>query len=558
MLTRSHSLLEAQAKTFDLVIIGGGITAAGIAQNAASRGLSVLLLEKGDFASGTSSKTTKLIHGGLRYLSQWQFTLTRTLCEERERMKRLAPHLVRDCSFILPFTRGSFFNNIKVSAGITLYDLLTITAGRTGSHRYLSSKGLLELAPSINGSTVTGGIEFHDAVTDDTRLVLSVLKSACDHGAIAINYVQAIGFELENGKISAVQCHDRLSGKDLRISCKSCVNATGAWSDQVRNLLPDDTHGKLIAPSKGTHIIVPQSAFDTGTALFLPAPDGRFVFVVPWHRAVMIGTTDTFYSGDIDRPLASKDEIDYLLSVVNRYSATNKLNRSDVVGSFAGLRPLVNTGESKFSAQPGKSTQTGSMSRGHLIFESNGKLINACGGKLTSYRLIAEEVVSRVTAAHPSLSCTVSSTDKIMLGGWDSQEQFLMISAAVAARARRLTLDPATIEHLISNYGADADAVLDILEKNPDLGKRICVDFPPILAEVPFCVEKEMAVSLEDILFRRVRLGILNHAQAIAAAPVVARMMQRLLHWDERRMRMELESIETEIPDELYSSAVKR
>ncbi|MBY0551044.1 MAG: glycerol-3-phosphate dehydrogenase/oxidase [Candidatus Obscuribacterales bacterium] len=545
MQTREQSLKIAREKQFDLVVIGGGITGAGVAQNAASRGLSVLVIEKTDFGAGTSSKTTKLIHGGLRYLEQFHFNLTRQLCEERERLKRLAPHLVKDFSFVLPFTRGQLFFNMKASVGIGLYDLLTMTAGRTSSHAHLSKKAVFQTAPALSPDIVTGGIKFHDAITDDTRMVLTVFKSAFDHGAILVNYVDARGLKMEGGRIVAVDCHDRFTGEDFTVSCKACVNATGVWTDEICNLVSGEPEQR-VTPSKGTHIIVPSSAFETNTALFLPTTDGRFVFVVPWLRALMIGTTDEAYTGDINSPRATAEEMDYLLSVANSYTKSSRLSRADIIGSFAGLRPLVKL--------PGQdSDNTSAMSREHLIFEAPGKLINVAGGKLTSYRLMAEEIIDHVAKLHPELKPAASRTGELMLGGWKNKDDYLNESAAISARARRLTLDPATIDHLIANYGAEATGVLDLLEQNSDLGRRICIDFPPIFAEIPFCVEHEMAVSLSDVMFRRLRLGLLNHNQAMAAAPAVARVMQQMLGWDEHRVALELEVVESEIPSVLQT-----
>ncbi|MBY0357775.1 MAG: glycerol-3-phosphate dehydrogenase/oxidase [Candidatus Obscuribacterales bacterium] len=541
MKSRRKSLELATSQTFDLVIIGGGITGAGIAQNAASRGLSVLVVEKNDFSSGTSSKTTKLIHGGLRYLEQLNFSLTRHLCQERERLKRLAPNLVRDFSFILPFTKANQLFNFKAALGLTFYDLLTMSAGTGNAHGYVGKNKLREAVPSLSNSLVSGGMSFHDAITDDTRMVLAVLKSAEAHGAVLVNYVQAQGFELENNRIAGVKCRDRYSGKEFAVKTKACVNATGIWTDEICSLL-EEKEVKRVVPAKGIHIIVPSSAFETNTALFLPTKDKRFVFVVPWQRALMIGTTDTPYTGDINKPLAESDEIDYLLSVVNAYTDKNKLKRSDVTASFAGLRPLVRMhGEDSTS-------NTGSMSRDHLIFESKGGLLNVAGGKLTSYRLMAQELMDKLLACSSDLSSKAanSNTDHIMLGGWQSFDDFLAESAAISARARNLSIEPASLEHLIANYGREAHGVLDLIEQEPALNQRICTDFPPLLAEVPFCVENEMTVSLEDMLFRRTRLGILNSRQCLASAPKVAQFMQRLLHWDEYRLKLELAALETE------------
>ena len=538
MKERAQSLKEARSRSFDLVIIGGGITGAGVAQNAAARGLSVLIIEKTDFGAGTSSKTTKLIHGGLRYLEQFHFNLCRQLCEERERLKRLAPHLVKDFSFVLPFTRDNTLFNFKATLGLTFYDLLTMTAGRGQSHAFLNGKKLSTMAPALSTKHVSSGIKFHDAITDDTRMVLTVIKSACKKGAVAINYVQVTGFQKENGKITGVNCHDRYSGEEFVVPCKMCVNATGVWSDEICNKLEAQPK-KRISPSKGTHIIVPASTFETNTALFLPTKDNRFVFVVPWQHALMIGTTDDHYKGDIDRPHASNEEINYLLGVVNSYTETHKLHPRDVRGTFAGLRPLVNlSGEN--------SASTSSMSREHEIFQSPGGLINIAGGKLTSYRLMAEELMEKLIAKF-GLQSKPAHTDVEMLGGWTSKEDFLSRSVAIETKAKRLSIDPATIEHLIANYGAEAEDVIDLVEQQPNLNERICANYPPIYAEVAFAVVSEMAVSLQDVLLRRTRLGLLNRKDAISAAPKVTNLIATLLSWDESRVRAEIAAFEEEV-----------
>ena len=546
MKDRAESLQAARSNQFDLVIIGGGITGAGVAQNAAARGLSVLLIEKADFGSGTSSKTTKLIHGGLRYLEQLHFNLCRQLCEERERLKRLAPHLVKDFSFVLPFMKDNTFFNFKAAVGLTFYDILTMTAGRGSSHAYLSGQKLATVAPAISRKKISGGIQFHDAITDDTRMVLTVIKSACAKGATVANYVEVRGFQIEEGRITHVQCHDRYSGEEFAVSCKMCVNATGVWSDDVCNRL-EASPRKRVTPAKGTHIIVPSSTFETNTALFLPTKDNRFVFVVPWQHALMIGTTDDNYSGDINHPKATSEEIAYLLSVVNAYTDNNKLQASDVRGTFAGLRPLVNLKNEDTS-------DTGSMSREHEIFRSPGGLVNIAGGKLTSYRLMAEELMEKLVQLY-GLNTKPANTDVEMLGGWTSKDDFVNRSSAIETKAKRLSIDPATIEHLISNYGSEAQEVVDLVEQQPALNERICSDFPPIFAEVAYSVVSEMAVSLQDVLLRRTRLGLLNRRQCMESAPKVAQMMMKLLHWDESRMKLELAALEAELETEDESVA---
>jgi glycerol-3-phosphate dehydrogenase len=533
MKTRNQSLEIASTREFDLIVIGGGIAGAGVAQDAASRGLSVLLLEKDDFASGTSSRTTKLIHGGLRYLEQMHFKLCRELCQERGLLEQLAPHLVKDFSFIMPLSKENPLFGLKASIGLTLYDFLSWPIA-SHHHRRLSSREVLEAAPALAPSGFSGGLRFHDCITDDSRIVLEVVKSASAHGALALNYMEVTGFEQQGGQIQQVVCHDRYSGQEVIFHGRSCVNAAGVWSDEVCQMI--DTQWKQhVAPSKGIHIMVPASAFETNTALFLPTPDHRYVFVVPWQRALMIGTTDNAYKGELDNPLPALDEIDYLLSIVNAYTETHRLNRSDITGSFAGLRPLVQ--------QPGSSS-TSSMSREHIIFEGPGGMVGLSGGKLTNFRLMAVEVIDKVMRKLPDTPFKESRTNRLMLGGWKDKQGFLTTTAAISAKARRLGVEPSTLDHLISTYGAEAEIIVDVIEKDSTLNQRICPDFPPVMAEVPFCVNHEMVVSLEDLLMRRLRLGILHQQQCLNAAPRVAEIMQVMMGWDNARVNHELAAFE--------------
>jgi glycerol-3-phosphate dehydrogenase len=547
MKTRSQALEIVPLREFDMVVIGGGIVGAGIAQDAASRGLSVLVVEKEDFASGTSSKTTKLIHGGLRYLEQFHLHLTRELCQERAVLENLAPHMVRDFSFILPLTKRDPLFGLKAQLGLTLYDLLSWSVTNSHHHQKINQRELLEAAPSLSPNVVTGGLRFHDCITDDSRLVIEVLKSAIAEGANVVNYLEVTGFQAENNRVTAVECHDRYSGNEIIIRCKACVNAAGVWSDKLLQKL-DDAWRPTVSPAKGVHIMVPPSAFETNTALFLPTVDKRYVFVVPWQRALMIGTTDTNYSGDINNPLPVQDEIDYLLDVVNRYSEPNKLNRSDVTASWAGLRPLV-------GGTGGGSNTTENLSREHLIFEGPGGIVGLIGGKLTNYRLMAAQVVDKVLEKIPLGTGKASGTRRLMLGGWLDKNDFLAQTAGIASKARRLSIEPSTLDHLIASYGKDAELVVDIVERQPSLNQRICPDFPNIMAEIPFCVLNEMAVSLEDLLFRRMRLAMLHQIQTLEAAPKVARLMQSLLDWDDARTNLELASLEKSLNEHLSSFA---
>jgi glycerol-3-phosphate dehydrogenase len=587
MKSRSQVLENATDREFDLVIIGGGVVGAGVAQDAASRGLSVLLLEKDDFASGTSSRTTKLIHGGLRYLEQLQFRLTRELCQERGLLEQLAPHMVRDFSFILPITKGKKLFGLKADVGLTVYDLLSINARGVRSHERLNRKETVGAAPSLNLDLISGGLRFHDCITDDSRIVMEVIKSACEYGALAVNYLEAINFETADGRVQAVVCRDRVSGRELTFRCRSCINATGVWSDNLLKQLDPQWTNK-VKPAKGTHIMLPLSCFDTGTALFLPTPDGRYVFVVPWQKALMVGTTDINYDGPLDNPVATTEEVDYLLGILNSYSKNGQsspLTKRDVIAAWAGLRPLVgahdaadekagvrNTADEKTGARnaadsntsdtnsndtnsavknsSGTSEKTATISREHLLFEGPFGVIGLIGGKLTNYRLLSIHVVDMALAQlqklDPGAYFTVkkTSTAKIMLGGWQDKTDFLTTTGEISSRARKLSIDPATIDHIIATYGKDALRIIALVENDPRLSERICPDFPPIMAEIPHCLESEMAISLDDILSRRIRLGFIHQGQCIEAAPKVASLIQKLSHWDSQRAAIELDIFE--------------
>lgn len=573
MKNRSQVLEIASEREFDLVIIGGGIVGAGVAQDAASRGLSVLLLEKGDFASGTSSRTTKLIHGGLRYLEQLQFRLTRELCQERGLLETLAPHMVRDFSFMLPITTGKRFFGLKADIGLTLYDLLSINARGVRTHERLNRKETMSLAPSLNVSLVSGGLRFHDCITDDSRVVMEVIKSACEFGALAVNYLEAVNFKTKDGRIEAIVCRDRFNGQELVVRSRACINATGVWSDILLKQL-DPTWGNKVQPAKGTHIMLPLSCFETNTALFLPTNDGRYVFVVPWQKALMVGTTDIGYEGPLDNPVATTEEVDYLLGILNSYrkngsknSPDGQLTRSDVIATWAGLRPLVggeHDGGSN-NQDSGKDTtdseKTATISREHLLFEGPFGVIGLIGGKLTNYRMLAIHVVDTalkqlVNQDSKYNGFNHSKTDKIMLGGWSDKTDFLNTTAQISAQARKLSLDPATIDHLIATYGKDALKVIEIVEQTPALSERICPDFPPIMAEVPYALNNEMAISLEDILSRRIRLGFVHQGQCLEAAPKVALLIQNLSYWDSQRAAVELNQFEKSLLAQLAPASL--
>ena len=545
MKTRNQILELAPLREYDLIVLGGGILGAGVLQDAAARGLSVLLIEKEDFSSGTSSRTTKLIHGGLRHIEEGHLRLAKQLCEERSVLEQIAPHLVRDFSFVLPLMKKRPLFGLKATAALSVYDLFATKYIGSHKHRRLTGKDVVEAAPALSNTDVASGLQFYDAITDDSRLVIEIIKSAAAQGAHMLNYVEAVGFELENNQINIVSCRDRYSGQELRLKTKAVVNACGVWAGEVESLVNADVAGARPATGirnrvsivKDTHIVLPPSAFETNTALCLPNTDGRYIFVVPWQRALLVGSAENNYQGELTEANANSDEVDYLLDAVNRYNGQKRLGRQDVVSSWASYRPLFKSA----GKEPRTTVVAEKTTRNFDLFDSPGKMVTVIGGELTNYRLIAMEVVTRVLKHFPAIAKPgPSRTRNLMLGGWDDKDDFLTSTAIIAARARKLVVEPSTIDHLIASYGKDALSVLDTIEREPYLNQKICPDFPQIAAEVPFCINNEMSVSLQDLLFRRMRLGMLHHQQCFEASAKVARILQDLQGWDDVRTKAEL------------------
>jgi glycerol-3-phosphate dehydrogenase len=534
---RQDSLQEAKTRRFDLAVIGAGITGAAIAQTASARGLSVILLEKADFASGFSGKTSQIVSCELPCLQELRLKHARRRCEDRERLKKCAPHLIKEVSFVLPLLRNNTLFNLKAAIGSTLHDLMSMLQGRTDKHAFLDTKRLGNLSPALSSSLVSGGIQFQGAITDDARLVLALTKSASQNGAIVLNYVQACGFQLENGSINAVDCHDRYSGKEFRISCRFCLNASGIWTDSVLKGLASGSRPQIL-PLKSTQIVVPASAFETNCALILPGKEGEFVSVLPWQHALLIGAAETPYSGDADQPRSAQKEIDYLLSVLNSYMEHQHINTSDVKASFAGIRAKICPAADK----PGDT----SFSE-HTIIESEGGLLSVVGSMLSNCQTIAAELMEKLALKDPPLTMTPAGRAQSMLGGWKNKEEFPQRSSTIEIKARRLSIDPASIRHLIESYGAEAEHIVNLVESEPSLNQRIIPDFPVIMAEIPFSATGEMTVSLQDFFFRRTRLALLNHKLVLEASPRVADLLGRTLGWDSYRTKIEISALEQEM-----------
>ena len=478
--------------TFDLLVLGGGISGAGVALDAALRGFRVALIDKGDFASGTSSASSKLVHGGLRYLEHGNFRLVFEALHERRRLLGNAPHLVHPLRFVLPFYEGARVPPWKWRVGLTLYDLLA-GRGNLRRHRASTTPRLLGEFPGLRRTGLLGGAEYSDAQMDDARLCLEVVRSAAGHGACVANYVEAAAFERQGGAITGVRARDQVGGAEFVIGARQVVNATGPWLDAVCRLAGGDGIPHL-QPTKGVHLITADRGL-TAAFLFLHPEDGRVFFVIPWLGKTLIGTTDTWCDAPADGLGVSAEETDYLLRAFNHYFAP-PLAPGDVLGRFAGLRPLLRAG-------PGSPA---SASRDFHLFEAPSGLLSVGGGKYTTYRHIAEVVTDRVAARLGSRRR--GRTRRFALDGAPPGPWAEFEPAAAARLRSRHGLGEAAARHLVRRYGRRADDVAAYLARDPKLGQPVTPGEPDLKAEFVYQREREMAIYPADFLLRRTRLGL--------------------------------------------------
>jgi glycerol-3-phosphate dehydrogenase len=480
--------------TFDLLVLGGGITGAGVALDAATRGLRVALIDKSDFASGTSSVSSKLVHGGLRYLEHGDFGLVHEALQERRLLLRNAPHLVRPLRFVIPFCRGARVPAWKWRLGLTLYDAL---AGRHNLRRSrpLRLPEMRREFPSLKPPHLHGGADYHDAQMDDARLAIEVLQTAARHGAVVANYVEALAFETPE----LVRVLDHVGGHERTIRARQVLNATGPWVDAVRRLAGDDSD-PLLQPTKGVHLVVPDRGLRTAFLLLHPS-DGRVLFVIPWLGKTLIGTTDTACEIGPDALQVLPEEVAYLLDAHNHYFAP-ALEPGDVLGSFAGLRPLIR-------ARVGEPS---SRSREFRVVTSPTGLVSIAGGKYTTYRHMAE-VVTNTVVARLGLHRRCR-TRQLPLDGAPREPWAAFAARTVATLVNQYRLDEASARHLVDRYGARASDVAAPLASKPQLAQRVLPDEPDLLVEFAYQRAQEMAVFPADHWLRRTRLGLF-HAEAM-------------------------------------------
>jgi glycerol-3-phosphate dehydrogenase len=529
VIPRADALASLERDPFDVVVVGGGITGAGVALDAASRGYSVALIEKSDFAAGTSSRSSKLVHGGLRYLQNFDLGLVREALLERSLMVELAPHLVTPLPMLVPAFEGKRPDRLT-GVGLNMYDAMSWRRGRDDEewsparHRTIDGEETLAMAPALAARAPTSSYLFYDCQTDDVRLVLTVLGEAERFGAVCVNRAEVTGLVERAGRAAGVLVRDDGDGGgEFEVSAANVVNATGVWADRLK---PDELYGEeevpRIRPSRGTHVTLARETLEVDAGVIVPAGGGRGVFAVPWLGRTLVGTTDNDYEGSLEHVPPSDDDIAYLLEALNGFFET-ELSVADLTGAYAGVRPLISTGDPKKSVD---------ISRKAELYETSSGLVTITGGKLTTWRRMAKLAVDRIVEREArEAPCR---THEIPLGlPMDPDE--LQHVPSVDAHSR---------EHLARRYGHAAQFVLRLAEAEPELGRRITPGLPDICAEAAFAAAHEQAQSVGDALLRRTRLGILD-ARTLAAPQsegtrAVARAMGAALGWEEARTRAEL------------------
>ena len=490
--------LESHQGEWDICIIGGGATGLGAAIDAASRGYKTVLFEQTDFAKGTSSRSTKLVHGGVRYLQQGNIKLVMDALKERGTLKKNAPHLVKNQSFIVP--NYKWWEGPYYGLGLKVYDWMSGNLG-LGPSEWLSKEEVLERAPTLDPADLRGGVLYHDGQFDDARLAINMAQTAASYGGCLLNYCGVKGFIKTHNKITGVQVKDQLSGKEYEVKCKAVINATGVFSDTVQHM-DDATKTKTIAPSQGIHIVLDAAFLPGNSAIMIPhTDDGRVLFAVPWHKKVIVGTTDTAVKKINEEPLAQADEVDFIIHHIGRY-LTKDPGINDVRSIFAGLRPLVKA----------ESKKTAELSRDHVITISPSGLINILGGKWTTYRKMAEDVVN-TAAINNMLPPKECITETLSIHGAQTTNDY---------------------NNDYYYYGTDQPAVEALAASDPSMAEKIHERLPYTKAAIAWAVQEEMCITVDDALARRTRAILLDAKAALEAAPAVAGLMARWLGRDKK------------------------
>ena len=521
---RESAISQLATEQFDILVIGGGVNGVGAALDAASRGLKVALIEAQDIAAGTSSRSSKLIHGGLRYLEQYDFKLVREALHERELMvSTLCPHLVKPVGFLFPLTE-KLKERTYVGAGLALYDALRGFQRSLPWHKHLSQKQINEIAPSLRRDLVTGAIKYFDAQVDDARHTMAVARTAARHGALIATQVSAESLIREGKRVVGVNALDLASGKKIAIKAGATVMCAGVWSDQLHERF-ELTPGYNVTMSKGAHIVVPGSAIKSDAGIIIKTPVS-VLFLIPWGDKWIVGTTDTPYEGDRAEPFATQEDVQYILDQANRVLKP-KLRAKDIIGVYAGLRPLVANK---------KSATTTKLSREHTVDRPAPGFVSIAGGKYTTYRVMAEDVIDRAVLELRRVTKD-SVTEKLPLVGADGYFALEQQKERIALE-NGLTVE--TVTHLLNRHGSLISEILMIIKEQPKLAKRLDSDLPYIQAEIIYAVSHEGAQSVDDVISRRTRLSFEATNHAVHLAEEVAALIAPVLGWSAKDRKVSI------------------
>ncbi|MFD7010285.1 glycerol-3-phosphate dehydrogenase [Rhodococcus jostii] len=528
---------KLQTEQFDVVVIGGGVVGAGAALDAATRGLKVALVEARDYASGTSSRSSKMFHGGLRYLEQLEFGLVREALRERElSLTTLAPHLVKPLKFLFPITHR-VWERPYMAAGIFLYDRMG-GAKSVPAQKHLTRAGALRMAPGLKRNSLTGGIQYYDTVVDDARHTMTVARTAAHYGVVVRTSTQVVGFLREADRVSGVRVRDCEDGRTADVKAHVVINATGVWTDEIQALSRQRGRFRVRA-SKGVHIVVPRDRIVSDAAIILRT-EKSVLFVIPWGSHWIIGTTDTDWNLDLAHPAATKADIDYILGHVNKVLVTS-LTHDDIDGVYAGLRPLL----------AGESDETSKLSREHAVARVAPGLVAIAGGKYTTYRVMAEDAVDLAADDIPARMAP-SITEKVPLVGADGY--FALVNQTVHL-GEMYGLHPYRVKHLLDRYGSLIDEVLDQARGKPELLQPL-TDAPAYLqVEVVYAAAAEGALHLDDILARRTRIAIEYSHRGVNCAEQVAQLVAPVLGWDADAVDREVKTYQARVEAEVQSQA---
>ncbi|HWO66054.1 MAG TPA: glycerol-3-phosphate dehydrogenase/oxidase [Umezawaea sp.] len=536
-LEREESWRRLETETFDVVIVGGGVVGVGAALDAATRGLRVALVEARDLASGTSSRSSKLFHGGLRYLEQLEFGLVREALRERELMlNRIAPHLVKPVAFLYPLTKR-VWERPYTAAGLFLYDSM---GGRRSvpGQKHLTKAGALRMVPALKRDALIGGIRYFDAQADDARHTMMVGRTAAHYGAVVRTSTQVVDFLREADRVSGVRVRDVEDGRETDVRAHAVINATGVWTDELQRL--SGSRGRFrVRASKGVHIVVARDRIVSESGMILRT-EKSVLFVIPWRNHWIVGTTDTDWNLDLAHPAATRADIDYILEHVNSVLAT-PLTHDDIEGVYAGLRPLL----------AGENESTSKLSREHAVARVSPGLVAIAGGKYTTYRVMGADAIDAASVDVPG-RIQPSITDKVPLVGADGYHALVNQADQLATR---YGLHPYRVRHLLDRYGSLVHEVLGLSRDNPDLLKPIPGSPDYLQVEAYYAVSHEGALHLEDVLTRRTRISIEYPHRGVESAEPVARLVAGVLGWDEEQIKREVEVYNSRVEAERESQA---